>query len=209
VALLAIARSGIDHPGVGDYLLLVQERSSAVLNVIGRLAVIPKAFHQPTSDARAEAPVSVTLRRELEEELLGRQDLEEASSAGHRHVDPLHAERLSPAMSWLLDRQGSDAFRMECTGFGFNMVTGNYEFPYLIVINDVSWWDTFGHQVQTNWEAMRVHRYSSLDTVGLRSLIADPRWSNEGLFALLQGLQRLSALDPNGCIAAPAITLET
>jgi transcriptional regulator with XRE-family HTH domain len=208
VALLAIARRAKDRRGLGDYLLLVQERSSAVLNVTGRLAVIPKAFHQPTTDPRAEAPVSVTLRRELEEELLGRQDLEEASSVGHRHVDPLHSERLSPAMSWLLDRQGTDSFWMECTGFGLNMVTGNYEFPCLIVINDVSWWDTFGHHVETNWEAMRVHRYSSLDTEGLSNLIADPRWSNEGLFAFLQGLRRLSSLDSNGCMAAPAIALE-
>jgi hypothetical protein len=208
VALVAIARKAEGRPGLGDYLLLVQERSSAVLNVTGRLAVIPKAFHQPTTDPRSEAPVSVTLRRELEEELLGRQDLEEASSVGHRHVDPLHSERLSSAMSWLLDRQGTDSFWMECTGFGLNMVTGNYEFPCLIVINDASWWDTFGHHVETNWEAMRVHRYSSLDTEGLSNLIADPRWSNEGLFAFLQGLRRLSSLDPNGCIAAPAIALE-
>jgi hypothetical protein len=188
VALLAIARRSADHAGLGDYPLLVQERSSAVLNVTGRLAVIPKAFHQPTTDPRSEVPMSVALRRELEEELLGRQGLEEASSAGHRHVDPLHSERLPPAMSWLLDRRGTDSFWMECTGFGLNMVTGNYEFPCLIVINDVSWWDTFGHHVETNWEAMRVHRYSSLDTQGLCDLIADPRWSNEGLFAFLQGL---------------------
>jgi hypothetical protein len=68
-------------------------REPTGIDVTGRLAVIPKAFHQPTSDPRFEAPVSVTLRRELEEELLGRQDLEEASSAGHRHVDTLHAYR--------------------------------------------------------------------------------------------------------------------
>jgi transcriptional regulator with XRE-family HTH domain len=205
VALLAVARSGPESP---DYLLLVQERSSAVLNVTGRLAVIPKAFHQPTGDPRAEVALSATVRRELEEELLGRQDLEQVSSAVDRHVDPLHSERVSPPMTWLIERQGTDAFWIECTGFGFNMVTGNYEFPCLIVINDPSWWDTFGHHVETNWEAMRIHRYSSLDTDGLANLIADPRWSNEGLFALLQGLRRLANLDPSGWIAAPTIALE-
>jgi hypothetical protein len=46
VALLAAARPanaiGRKQP---DYALLVQERSPRVLNAVGKLAVIPKAFH--------------------------------------------------------------------------------------------------------------------------------------------------------------------
>jgi hypothetical protein len=46
--LTAIARPD------GDYALLIQQRSARVLNVAGRLAVIPKAFHQPMVDAVTE-----------------------------------------------------------------------------------------------------------------------------------------------------------
>jgi hypothetical protein len=35
------------------------------------------------------------------------------------------------------DRPGSH--RIECTGFGFNLLTGNYEFACLIVIDDEDW----------------------------------------------------------------------
>jgi hypothetical protein len=77
VALLAAARGGaIRGHGGPDYVLLIQERSARVLNATGRLAVVPKAFHAPTVEAGQEARLSASLERELEEELLGRQDLE-------------------------------------------------------------------------------------------------------------------------------------
>jgi transcriptional regulator with XRE-family HTH domain len=205
-ALVAAARSS--RPGrPADYVLFVQERSSAVLNVPGALAVIPKAFHQPVGEASAEARLSVTLRRELEEELLGRADLEQLTGDGRRQADPLHAQQTSAPLAWLLDR--ADVFRTECTGFGVNLLTGNYDFPCLVVIDDPDWWDTFGHQVATNWEALRVRRYSSLDTAGLEDLVADPRWSNEGLFGLVQGLLRLGQIGEPARIALPPIVLET
>ena len=43
---------------------------------------------------------------------------------------------------------------------------------------------------------------------GLAALAADPRWSNEGLFAFLEGLRRLVQLDTGGRVAAPTIDLE-
>lgn len=60
VALLAAARSA-SRAGrrPADYALLVQERSPRVLNVVGRLAVIPKAFHGPTVKPSAEADLSL------------------------------------------------------------------------------------------------------------------------------------------------------
>jgi hypothetical protein len=58
----------------------------------------------------------------------------------------------------------------------------------------VGWHD---HQAEANWEARRLHRYSSRDTVGLTRLSADARWSNEGLFAFLEGLRRLARHDPS------------
>ena len=61
------------------YQLLVQERSNQVVNVTGALAGIPKAFHQPIVDAYGETRISTTVEREMEEELLGRPDLEQRS----------------------------------------------------------------------------------------------------------------------------------
>ena len=58
--------------------LVIQERSARVLNAAGRLAVVPKTFHQPLSE---DCPnLSATVTRELEEELFGRQELDQLSS---------------------------------------------------------------------------------------------------------------------------------
>lgn len=89
-----------------------------------------------------------------------------------------------------------------------NIVTGDYEFPCLIIIDDEEWWDRYGHQVEANWETLRIRRYSSLDTAGLAALATDPTWSNEGLFAFLEGLRRLAVIDIAGRTAAPAVEVE-
>ncbi len=77
------------------------------------------------------------------------------------------------------------------------MVTGTYEFACLFVIDDPGWWMSYGHLLEANWEADRLHRYSSLDNDGVAQLIDDPRWSNESLFALIEGLHRLGELGPS------------
>jgi hypothetical protein len=200
VSLFAAARRRSD--GAHDYVMFVQERSRTVLNLTGKLAVVPKGFHQPTGEPANEAQLLVTVRRELEEELLGRRDLEQVDGTDH-HVDLLHARRITAPMAWLDERPG--ALRIECTGLGFNLVTGNYEFACLIVIEDEDWWSEFGHLVESNWEAERVHRYSSLDTAGLTTLIRDPRWGNESLFSLLQGLNRLGDSGDPSRVAGPIV----
>lgn len=197
-ALLAIAR-----PDADDYMLLAQERSTRVLNLTGRLAVIPKAFHQPTIEPGRETGLATTLTREFEEELLGREDLEMLIDA--RRADPLHDAIRSEAMQWLDERRTTGAIRIDCTGFGINMLTGNYEFSCLVVIDDPNWWKTFGHLVGANWEALRLRRYSTKDTDGLTALAVDPTWSNEGLFAFLQGLRRLAHVGDPGRLALPAV----
>lgn len=173
--LLAIARPD-------DYLLLVQKRSGRVVNVTGRLAVIPKAFHQPINDDQ-QVNLSATVDRELEEELLGRADLEGLTAADARRVAPLHPEAVSEPMRWLIDHP--NAYQVETTAFGVNMVSGNYEFACLAVIDDPNWWARYGGRMQGNWEAAAILSYSSRDTEGLAQLAVDPTWSNEGLFALL------------------------
>jgi transcriptional regulator with XRE-family HTH domain len=208
VALFAAARGGTDRgQDRPDYVLLIQERSARVLNATGRLAVVPKAFHGPTVEAGQEARLSASLERELEEELLGRQDLEGLVEGSHRQADPFHTDRLSEPMRWLLDRQHTDAFRVECVGFGINMVSGNFEFPCLILIDDEEWWARYGGQVNANWELEQIRRYSSRDTASLQALITDPRWSNEGLFAFLEGLRRLATVGSVSRLALPTIEM--
>ena len=91
---------------------------------------------------------------------------------------------------------------------GPHLVSGNFEFASLIVIDDEEWWDRFGGQIEANWESDGLRRYSSLDRDLLTELIHDPSWSNEGLFALLQGFRRL-ALTGEDRVDLPTIDWET
>ncbi len=191
LALCAIARPQDALHGKPDFALLVQERSAHVLNATGRLAVIPKAFHQPLTDVRADVRVGATLLRELEEELFGRGEVD--SVVGEmRAASPMHPARWSEPMRWLSEVPGR--LRVECTGFGFNLVSGNYEFAGLVVIEDEEFWPRFGGHVEANWEAAGLRVYSSLDGDVIGDLVTHESWSNEGLFALLQGLRRLAEI---------------
>jgi hypothetical protein len=193
LALCAIARPASRFRGPADYVLLIQERSRSVVNAARRLAVIPKGFHQPMTDVRADAQLGATLRREMEEELFGRDDIDNTVSTDRR-ADPMHPSRLSEPMRWL--DAHPEAFRMECTGFGINLVSGNYEFPALVVIDDEEFWTRYGGTIEANWETAGLRQYSSLDRDLLTQLAHDPAWSNEGLFAYLAGLHRLGQIDP-------------
>ena len=192
LALCAVARPGSrTRRGVPDYLLLVQERSGSVLNAARRLAVIPKAFHGPMSDPSDDAALAATLERELEEELFGRDDVD-STHQDQRRADPMHPSLLSGPMRWLADHADGE-WTMECTGFGLNLVSGNFEFASLIVVEDEEWWGRFGGSIEANWESAGLRSYSSLDHDLLARLCQDPSWSQEGLFALLQGFRRLAA----------------
>jgi hypothetical protein len=206
VAVFAAARRrSRSRPDRGDYVFLVQQRSAHTLNANRRLAVIPKAFHQPLIDFSDDAQLSATLEREMEEELFGRADLDGAG-AGHRQADPLHLTRLSPPMRALMDH--TDAWHVECTGFGLNLVSGNYEFACLIVVEDEDWWGEYGGSIEANWEAEGLQRFSTLDREAVARLVQNESWSNEALFALLQGLRRLA--DTGGPrVEPPTIALES
>ena len=207
LALCAIARPGSrTRADSADYLLLIQERSGSVLNAARRLAVIPKAFHQPMNDHSADAALTATLERELEEELLGREDVD-STHQGQLWADPMHPSLLSEPMRWLVDHSDEQRWSMECTGFGLNLVSGNFEFASLIVISDEEWWARYGGNIQANWESAGLRCYSSLDHDLLMQLCHDPAWSNEGLFALLQGFRRLATVG-GGRVNLPTIDLE-
>ena len=203
LALTAIARPADPFRGEADYLVLVQERSGHVVNATRRLAVIPKSFHGPLADHRADARIGATLRRGLENELFGRADVDRTTGA-QRAADPMHPGRLSAPMRWLAERPGR--LRLECTGFGFNLVSGNYEFASLVVIEDEEFWPRYGGVVEANWEASGLRQYSTLDGDLIGELIADDLWSNEGLFAFLQGLRRLSEIGGSR-VNLPAVEL--
>jgi hypothetical protein len=192
LALCAFARPADPNRGPADYLLLLQERSSSVVNTATQLAVIPKGFHQPMTDFRNDARVAATLRRETEEELFGRDDID--NTLNHPNAaDPMHPKRLSRPMRWLVTEQ-PESLRMECTGFGFNLVSGNYEFACLIVVESDDFWSRFGGEITASWESSSLRQYSSLDGDSLAALARDQSWSNEGLFAYLQGLRRLKRI---------------
>jgi hypothetical protein len=188
VGLCAIARPADPYGGPADYALLVQERSGHVVNAAGRLAVIPKGFHEPLTDVRADARIGATLRREMEEELFGRIEVDNTLQ-NNRAAAPMHHGRLSEPMRWLLGAPGR--LRTECTGFGLNLVSGNYEFACLVVIEDEEFWPRFGGNIEANWESSGLQLYSSLDGDLISKLALDESWSNEGLFAFLQGIRRL------------------
>ena len=95
---------------------------------------------------------------------------------------------------------------MECTGFGINLVSGNYEFASLVVIEDEEFWPRFGGDIEANWESVELRQYSTLDADMISELTTDESWSNEGLFALLQGLRRLAEIGGDR-VAIPAIEL--
>jgi hypothetical protein len=189
LALCAIARPPGPFRDRADYILLIQERSASVINAARQLAVIPKGFHQPVADYRNDAKIAATLLREMEEELFGRTDIDGTLAEQHA-ADPMHPARLSEPMRWLL-AENPGSLKLECTGFGLNAVSGNFEFACLIVIDSDEFWTRFGGHIEANWESSTLRQYSSLDADSLAALATDDGWSNEGLFAYAQGIRRL------------------
>jgi hypothetical protein len=192
LALCAFARPPSPYRPRPDYVLLIQERSGSVVNATGQLAVIPKGFHQPMTDFANDARIVATLLREMEEELFGREDIDNTFTGRNSVADPMHPSRLSEPLRWLTENPGT--LRMECTAFGLNLVSGNYEFACLLVVDSVDFWHRFGGIVEANWESSALRQYSSLDSASLSKLACDDTWSNEGVFAFLQGLRRLKQI---------------
>jgi hypothetical protein len=193
----ALALTAFARPARGaqptDFLLLVQERSSRVVNGAGRIAVIPKCFHQPTNEPPAEVDMRTTLLRELEEELFGREEVDSTGDT-RRRAEVLHPSRMTPPMTWLA---GSSSLDIRLTGFAYNLVAGSYEFPALIAVQDERFWSEFGGGVEANWETSGLSRISSADADGIEQLLHDPRWSDEGLVTFALGLKHLAETNPD------------
>lgn len=127
----------------------------------------------------------------MEEELFGRPDIDN-TVADSLTADPMHPTLMSEPMRWLMQKPGR--LRMETTGFGLNLVSGNFEFASLIVIEDEEFWNQYGGVVAANWESSTLRQYSTTDIELLTELLTDVAWSNEGLFAMTQGLRRLAEI---------------
>lgn len=201
VALFAAARPA-SGSRPADYALLVQVRGSQVMDISGRLSTIPKGWHEPVSEIAAQADLRATLMRELEEELLGAQELELITEESRRAADPLHARARSVALEPFLS--GADGFHVRATGFGLNLLSGTFEAPCLIAVDDESWWNEYGHMIGGNWESSDIEVYSSADGEGLARLARDPRWVFEGLFSLIEGLRVLAEVGDPDRVDLPA-----
>jgi hypothetical protein len=128
----------------------------------------------------------------MEEELFGREEIDSIFMGQNRVADPMHPSRLSEPLRWLTENPGT--FRMECTAFGLNLVSGNFEFACLLVVDSDDFWRRFGGIVEANWESSALRQYSTLNSASLSALACDDAWSNEGVFAFLQGLRRLKQI---------------
>lgn len=193
VALTAIASGTNPSDEAGD-ALLVQERSTAVVNAPHQLTVIPKGFHQPLTDHEADARLRTSLLRELEEELFGRTDLD--NTLGHtRAISPMHPRRMSEPMQWLNAKP--DRLFLELAGIGLNLVSGNFEFACLAAIYAPDFWRSFAGHIEANWETRGLKTYSGHVTSEIRKLLTNKGWNNEGLFALsLATTKTTGQLDP-------------
>jgi hypothetical protein len=190
LALMAIARPASPERGQADYALLIQERSQQVVNTAGRLAVLPKSFHQPITDYQADARITATLRRAMEHELFRRRDTD-ATTVPRRAADPMHPARLSEPMRWLTEQP--DRMRIDCSGLGINLVSGNYEIACRVTIEPEEFWTRYRGQIEASWQSAALRLISSRDVDSITQLSLDPAWSNEGLFAYLAGCVELDA----------------
>ncbi len=60
-----------------------------------------------------------------------------------------------------------------------------------MVVESDDFWSRYGGQIEANWDSSVLRQYSSLDGESLAKLVTEDARSNEGVYALAQGLRRL------------------
>ena len=156
----------------------------------------PKGFHQPHIDPSSrskELTISFSVYREFFEELLGGQEVEK--DVTNVKTDWFLEDKIvqGEPLHWLLKHR--DELTLECTGFGFNLKTGNYEFAILLAVHNPEFWVSYGSVVQPNWEAKEnLTKLYSTEEKKISQLLKTPSWTDEGLFVFREGLIRLHEL---------------
>jgi hypothetical protein len=192
LVVFAMARPKPDS----DYVIPIQKRSKAVADGQEMLSVIPQAYHQHMIDEKKEINVSSSVYREVFEELF---EGEEAEKSPRRLKHDWYMHESKP-MNWLLKHR--DAYTLQLVCAGINLHVGSYEFGVLFAIHDPAFWTKYGSKTKANYEANPgLEGVSSLETSRLRDLFRSPEWASEGLFAFVECMKRLEALDPKKVIA--------
>jgi hypothetical protein len=197
VVVFAMARPKPDS----DYIIPIQRRSKAVADSQGMLSVIPQAYHQHMVDETNEISLSSSVYREIFEELFEGEEAEKNSK--HLKHDWYMYE--SEPMNWLRKHREAYTFQLVCSGI--NLHVGSYELGVLCAIHEPIFWTKYGSKTKANYEANpKLEGVSSLETPRLRELCRSSEWASEGLFAFVECIKRLEALDPK---RARAPRLET
>lgn len=166
-----------------DFIFPIQQRSASVADGQGMLSIIPRGFHESLTDQQKDVAPSISCYREVYEELFGGKEVEKHTER-LRH-DWFFGER---QMRWFIDHK--ESYELICTCFGVDMVSGNYQFGTVLIIHDEEYWDTFGREMEANWEGKeRTTRIiSTKDSAAVEKLIKQGNWTGEGLQTLCEGL---------------------
>ncbi len=154
------------------------------------LSTIPMAFHQPMVDEYYELKISLTVFRELYEELFGGEEVE-------RDVKKLRPDWFvddSEAISWLYNHP--DDITHECMDFAISAMTGNYGFGILFVVHNTDFWTRYSSKMVPCWEYKNVKLVSTKDEKRIRHYLTSPQWTGHGLVTLAEGISRLNELVP-------------
>jgi hypothetical protein len=176
-----------------DFAIPVQRRSAILSEGQNMISLVPQAFHQHMIDPYEGVSFSRTIYRELFEELFGG---EEATKDLKRLREDWYMEVCKP-FEWL--RGNRNHYRLVCTGFGLNLMSGTYEIAILLIVRNPSFWKKFSPMLITNWETAEAISplISSKDAETLRSMLSNPAWTGASLFSLCLGLCYLSNLEPS------------
>lgn len=185
-----------------DFIIPIQTRSNRVAVEQGVRTVIPQAFHQPVKGSQRTVDLAYAVYRELYEELMGGEEVEE----NPRNVDPFFFYKTCEPIRWLRDPTNSGACHLEMTFLGINCMSGNYEICILLAVTSEQFWGSHGAKLSYNWEAANLELLSTQDAGRLAAAITKPDWSSGGLVALTRGLQRLEEISPDR-VALPHITI--
>jgi transcriptional regulator with XRE-family HTH domain len=205
--LVAIEQPPVNKQGFLSYLAV---RGGKVTDGRGTLALIPKAFHQPNALGDKNRPHGCgvdnpywTVFRELHEELFKERKIgdeeqpeEEDKQAMKQKIDSCLHE--SATMKWFIDpdhpeRQKQWQMRLNC--FGYNGVSGNFDFGLSLAVHDGGKFFTNSHG--TNWETGKLWSFPLTDLDCVKEFLLKPNWAGESLFQFVEGLMHLQQEFPH------------